>query len=40
LAGAAFVEAPMVVGGAAVTSHGWPNLPQFTPAFLEVLAGK
>ncbi len=37
LAGATFVDAPVVVDGAMVTSRGWPDLPYFMPKFLEVL---
>ncbi|MCR4413053.1 MAG: DJ-1/PfpI family protein [Thermoguttaceae bacterium] len=40
LAGAVFVDAPVVVDGALVTSRGWPDLPHFMPAFLKVLSGK
>jgi len=40
LAGAKFVQAPVVVDGNLVTSQGWPDLPQFMPAFLKLLAGK
>lgn len=40
LAGATFVDKPVVVDGAMVTSRGWPDLPEFMPKFLEVLAGK
>jgi protease I len=40
LAGAEFVDEPVVVDGALVTSRGWPDLPDFMPVFLEVLAGK
>jgi protease I len=40
LAGGAFVDEPVVVDGAMVTSRGWPDLPYFMPKFLEVLAGK
>ncbi len=39
LAGAKFVDAPVVVDGAMVTSRGWPDLPYMMPKFLEVLAG-
>jgi protease I len=39
LAGAEFVDKPVVVDGALVTSRGWPDLPHFMPKFLEVLAG-
>ena len=38
LAGATFVDEPVVVDGAMVTSRGWPDLPYFMPKFLEVLA--
>lgn len=40
LAGATFVDKPVVVDGTLVTSRGWPDLPAFMPKFLEVLAGK
>ena len=40
LAGATFVDEPTVVDGMLVTSRGWPDLPQFMPKFLDVLAGK
>lgn len=40
LAGAKFVDAPVVVDGNLVTSRGWPDLPQFMPAFLKLLAPK
>ena len=40
LAGGVFVDQPVVVDGAMVTSRGWPDLPYFMPKFLEVLAGK
>lgn len=39
LAGATFVDAPVVADGSLVTSRGWPDLPQFMPVFLNVLAG-
>jgi len=39
LAGGEFVDKPVVVDGALVTSRGWPDLPYFMPKFLEVLAG-
>jgi len=39
LAGATFVDEPVVVDGALVTSRGWPDLPYFMPKFLEVLGG-
>ena len=38
LAGAEFVDEPAVVDGALVTSRGWPDLPEFMPKFLGVLA--
>ncbi len=38
LAGAEFVDAATVVDGALVTSRGWPDLPDFMPKFLAVLA--
>jgi len=37
LAGGIFVDEPVVVDGALVTSRGWPDLPYFMPKFLEVL---
>lgn len=40
LAGARFVDAPVVVDGNLVTSRGWPDLPQFMPAFLNLLSSK
>ena len=40
LAGAVFVDEPVVVDGSLVTSRGWPDLPYFMPIFLKVLAGK
>ncbi len=40
LAGAKFVDEPVVVDGALVTSRGWPDLPYFMPVFLRVLAAK
>ena len=40
LAGAKWVDEPVVVDGTLVTSRGWPDLPAFMPKFLEVLAGK
>jgi protease I len=40
LAGAEFVDEPVVVDRALVTSRGWPDLPYFMPKFLEVLAAK
>ena len=39
LAGAVFVDKPVVVDGAMVTSRDWPDLPYFMPEFLKVLAG-
>ncbi len=39
LAGAKFLDQPTVVDGALVTSRGWPDLPDFMPKFLKVLAG-
>lgn len=38
LAGAEYVDEPVVVDGRMVTSRGWPDLPFFMPKFLEVLA--
>ncbi len=40
LAGGVFVDEPVVVDGALVTSRGWPDLPYFMPKFLNVLAGR
>jgi protease I len=40
LAGAKFVDEPVVVDGSLVTSRGWPDLPDFMPKFLDVLARK
>jgi protease I len=40
LAGAKFLDEPVVVDGALVTSRGWPDLPYFMPVFLKVLAAK
>lgn len=40
LAGAKFVDEPVVVDGALVTSRGWPDLPYFMPVFLKVLLAK
>ncbi len=40
LAGAEFVDQPVVVDGRLVTSRGWPDLPYFMPKFLEVLGKK
>jgi protease I len=37
-AGATFVDEPVVVDGAMVTSRGWPDLPFFMPVFLKVIA--
>jgi protease I len=39
LAGAKFVDEPVVIDRRLVTSRGWPDLPEFMPKFLEVLAG-
>ena len=39
LAGAKFIDAPVVVDGPMVTSRGWPDLPYMMPKYLEVLAG-
>lgn len=38
LAGATFVDAPVVVDANLVTSRGWPDLPEMMPKFLEVLS--
>ncbi len=40
LAGAKYIDQPTVVDGAMVTSRGWPDLPDFMPKFLAVLARK
>lgn len=40
VAGATFVDEPVVVDGMLVTSRGWPDLPYFMPKFLEVLGKK
>ncbi len=40
LAGGEFVDKPVVVDGALVTSRGWPDLPHFMPKFIEVLVGE
>ena len=39
-AGGTYVDEPVVVDGALVTSRGWPDLPYMMPKFLEVLAAK
>jgi len=38
LAGAKFIDEPVVVDGSLVTSRGWPDLPFMMPKFLDVLA--
>ncbi len=38
LAGGQFVDQAVVVDGNFVSSRGWPDLPEFMPAFLDVLA--
>ncbi len=38
LAGAIFVDEPTVIDGPLVSSRGWPDLPDFMPKFLKVLA--
>lgn len=38
LAGAEFFDQPVVIDGKFVSSRGWPDLPEFMPAFLDVLA--
>lgn len=38
LAGAEFLDKAVVVDGNFVSSRGWPDLPEFMPAFLDVLA--
>jgi protease I len=40
LAGATFVDTAAVTDGSLVTSRGWPDLPDFMPKFLRVLAAK
>ena len=40
MAGAKFLDQPTVIDAALVTSRGWPDLPDFMPKFLKVLAGK
>ncbi len=37
LAGATFVDEPVVVDGKLVTSRGWPDLPMFMPKFVDAL---
>ncbi|MGC7098329.1 DJ-1/PfpI family protein [Amycolatopsis lurida] len=37
LAGATFVDAPDVVDGAMVSCRGWPDLPDWSRAFMQVL---
>lgn len=37
LAGAKFLDQAVVVDGNLVSSRGWPDLPEFMPAFLDVL---
>ncbi|GAA0248556.1 DJ-1/PfpI family protein [Saccharothrix mutabilis subsp. mutabilis] len=37
-AGATFVDAPDVVDGAMVSCRGWPDLPEWSRAFMRVLA--
>ena len=39
MAGAKFLDQPTVIDGSLVTSRGWPDLPDFMPKFLKVLAG-
>lgn len=38
LAGGTFVDEPVVVDGALVTSRGWPDLPYMMPKFIDVVA--
>jgi len=38
LLGGDYIDAPVVVDGPVVTSRGWPDLPQFMPEFIRVLA--
>jgi protease I len=38
-AGATFVDAPDVVDGAMVSCRGWPDLPEWSRAFMRVLEG-
>lgn len=40
MAGAKFLDRPTVRCGSLLTSRGWPDLPDFMPKFLDVLAGK
>ncbi len=40
LAGGTFVDEPVVVDGALVTSRGWPDLPYMMPKFIDVMARK
>jgi len=40
LAGAEFVDEPVVVDRELVTSRGWPDLPYMMPAFIDVVARK
>ncbi|GII81883.1 peptidase [Sphaerisporangium rufum] len=39
MAGATFVDAPDVVDGAMVSCRGWPDLPEWSRAFMRVLDG-
>ncbi|MGP3936307.1 DJ-1/PfpI family protein [Nonomuraea sp. KM88] len=39
MAGATFVDAPDVVDGAMVSCRGWPDLPEWSRAFMRVLEG-
>lgn len=39
LAGATFVDAPDVVDGPMVSCRGWPDLPEWSRAFMRVLEG-
>jgi protease I len=38
LAGAVFVDQPVVVDGNLITSRGWPDLPDFMPKFVAALS--
>jgi protease I len=39
LAGATFVDGPDVVDGSMVSCRGWPDLPEWSRAFMQVLEG-
>jgi protease I len=40
LLGGRYVDKPVVVDGPVVTSRGWPDLPAFMPAFIDVMREK